>query len=108
MRASRLPRFRIAPAILVAAVAVPWIVRAASPTPVPSKPTPAPVFQPLRVRTETLTAVGPGTVEKPFSFKTKTETLTATGPGTAEAPFKPLHIRTDALVAQGGATGGPK
>jgi hypothetical protein len=100
-------RFPIVPVFLAAAFAVPFLVRAATP-PTPSRPTPAPAFRPLRVTTETLTAVGPGTVEAPFSFKTKTGILTAVGPGTTEPPFKPVRIRTDALTAQGAGAGGPK
>jgi hypothetical protein len=110
MRTSRPGRLPIAPALLAAVVIFSSLALvAATPTPVPSRPTPAQVFKPVRVRTETLTAIGLGTVEAPFSpFRTTTTALRAEGLGTVEAPFKPVRIRTQPLKAAGAATGGPK
>jgi hypothetical protein len=81
---------------------------AASP---PARPTVAPPpAGPIRIHAAPLTATGLGSVEAPFSMKIATQTLTAEGLGTAEPPFRTLHVKTDALTAQGqgAAPGGPK
>jgi hypothetical protein len=77
----------------------------------PAKPTavPSPAGS-IRIHSTPLVATGLGTVEAPFAMKIATQSLTAEGLGTAEPPFRPVHVKTDALTAQGrGATpGGPK
>jgi hypothetical protein len=81
---------------------------AASP---PARPTTTPPpAGPIRIHATPLSATGLGSVEAPFSMKIATQTLTAEGLGTAEPPFRTLHIKTDALTAQGqgAAPGGPK
>lgn len=102
--------FRAARIVAASAVlAFPAVAREAGPAP-PPKATTAPVFTPLRIRTNALTATGSGAAEASFSMKIATQSLTAEGLGTAEPPFRPVHVKTDALTAQGrGATpGGPK
>jgi|SRR5271169_903994 len=102
--------FRAARIVAASAVlALPAVARAAGPTP-PPKATLTPASKPWRIRTDALTATGLGTVEPPFAMKIATQSLRAEGLGAAEPPFRPVHVKTDALTAQGrGATpGGPK
>lgn len=77
----------------------------------PARPTAAPPpAGPIRIQATPLSATGLASVEAPFSMKIATQTLTAEGLGTAEPPFRTLHVKTDALAAQGqgAAPGGPK